>query len=174
MEEKKNEMDTKEELTEVKEKSPNEEVVTKREYEELKEKMLRIAAEFENYKRRTQTEISKSKAQAKVELIRQILPIMDEFELAVIALQANTHNDTQSVFRGIEMVYANMKEALSRAGLSEIKTDGVFDPMSHEVVMVKEHEADSGTIVDVIKKGYIFEGMMVRPASVIISSGKSE
>ena len=144
-----------------------------KDYEELKDKMLRIAAEFDNYKKRTQNEVSRARVHGKVELIRQIIPVLDEFELAIISLQVTKRaKDGTNVFKGIEMVYANLKESLSKSGLSEIRTDGTFDPMSHEAIMTKSDESESGKIIEVVKKGYTFEGVLVRPASVIISSGE--
>ena len=146
-----------------------------KDYEELKDKMLRIAAEFDNYKKRTQNEVSRARVHGKVELIRQIIPVLDEFELAIISLQgAKRAKDGTNVFKGIEMVYANLKESLSKSGLSEIRTDVTFDPMSHEAIMTKPDDSESGKIIEVVKKGYTFEGVLVRPASVIISSGESK
>ncbi len=145
------------------------------EYAELKEKMLRIAAEFDNYKKRTQNEVSRARIQGKVDLLRQIIPILDEFELAIISIQGSKEaKDGTGLFRGMEMVYANFKESLNKSGLSEISTDGAFNPMLHEVIMTKEDQSENGTIIEVIKRGYMFEGVLVRPASVIISSGAKE
>ncbi|MEM0149943.1 MAG: nucleotide exchange factor GrpE [Candidatus Micrarchaeaceae archaeon] len=145
-------------------------------YEELKERMLRLAAEFDNYKKRTKEEMNSAKKIGKMELAKSLLPVLDEFELAVIALNGNSRkeegagaNANNSMAKGIEMVYSNLIDALKKNGISEISAEGTFDPYRHEIIMVKESSKDDGTILEVIKKGYTIDGMLIRPASVIVS-----
>lgn len=138
---------------------------------EIRERLLRTAAEFENYKRRAQNDIARAREHGKVEIIREILPAIDEFELA-LRVTGDGSGDVKQIFKGIEMVYANLVESLKRAGLEPIDTTNRYDPLSHEIVMSKESDRDYGVILEVIKRGYKLGGIMVRPASVIISSGK--
>ena len=140
---------------------------------EMRDRLLRTAAEFENYKRRTQNDLVKAKEHGKVEIIRGILPAVDEFELALRAA-GNGSGDVKQIFKGIEMVYANLVESLRRAGLEPIETESRYDPLSHEIVMSKESDRDYGVILEVIKRGYRLGSILVRPASVIISSGRRE
>ncbi len=133
---------------------------------ELREQLLRLAAEFDNYKKRVKKEIENSESMGKASLIVSILPIIDEFDLAMLAI---INSKDIAIARGMEMLYSNLIGTLKREGLEEIAVDGVFDPYKHEIVLVKEDDAADGTILEVVKKGYSFGGRMLRPASVIIA-----
>jgi molecular chaperone GrpE len=138
---------------------------------EIKEQMLRLAAEFDNYKKRTKNDVDRAKGLGKAELIGSMLPILDEFELALIA--ASSSSD-KNLLKGIEMVYSNLTDTLKRAGLREIHTEGIADPFRHEVAMVRESDKKPGTILEVVKKGYMLDDMLLRPASVIVAKEKAE
>ncbi len=135
---------------------------------ELKERLLRLAADFDNYKKRTAKEVESSKTFGKAELIRKLLPVLDEFELAVAAAQKDDKD------KGIGLVFANLRDALKKEGVSEIEAKGVFDPYKHEIMLTKSSKEPEGTIIEVVRKGYCLNGMMIRPASVIVSSGQEE
>jgi molecular chaperone GrpE len=134
---------------------------------ELKERLLRMAAEFDNYKKRVAKEIDASKTLGKIELLKKILPTLDEFELAMVAMGKDGEHS-----KGIELVYSNFVGTLRSAGLKEIEVDGAFDPYRHEIMLARESDKKEGTIVEVIRKGYTFNDIVVRPASVIVSKGK--
>ncbi len=134
--------------------------------ESLKESMLRLAAEFDNYKKRSKRDIDNAKALGAADLMRQLFPILDEFELAILAINRSAD---KNLVKGIEMVYSNMSDMLMRYGLKEIDTKGKFDPYKHEIVMTRESDKEPGTIIDVIKKGYMFNEMVLRPAAVIVA-----
>ncbi len=138
----------------------------KDEYAELKEQMLRLAAEFDNYKKRAKNDLDKAKSMGKAELARNLLPILDEFELAMIAASGSSD---KNVSKGIELVYSNFTDTLKRNGLREVSADGIADPFKHEIIMVAESDKKPGTILEVVKKGYMFDDMMLRPASVIVA-----
>ncbi len=129
--------------------------------------MLRLAAEFDNYKKRIKSDMEKAENVGKAELVRDMLPILDEFELAILTINGS---QDKTFTKGIEMVYSNLLDVLEREGLEELSTDGVFDPYKHEIVVSKpDGKKKAGTILEVIKKGYAFKGVMLRPASVIIA-----
>lgn len=136
---------------------------------DLKEKLLRLAAEFENYKRRSRSEIDSSRNSGKAELLKGLLPVIDEFELALMSLSQSTD---KNLAKGIEMIYTNFTELLRGFGLRIIDAKGIHDPYSHEIVLVKESDEKEGTILEVIRKGYKFENMVLRPAAVIIAGPK--
>ena len=138
---------------------------------ELKEQMLRLAAEFDNYKKRTKGDVDRAKGLGKAELIGSLLPILDEFELALIA--ANDSSD-KNVSKGIGLVYSNLQDVLRKVGLREIPAEGTADPFKHEIIMVKESDKKPGTILEVVKKGYMFEDLLLRPASVIVAKEKAK
>jgi molecular chaperone GrpE len=136
------------------------------EYKDLKESMLRLAAEFDNYKKRTKADSENSRNFGKAELMRSLLPIIDEFELALIAVNKT---EDKNIAKGVEMLYSNFIDTLKKDGLTEIQCKGVFDPYIHEIVMTKESKEKGGTILEVIKKGYSFDKTLLRPASVIVA-----
>ena len=76
--------------------------------------------------------------------------------------------------KGIAMIYTNFIEALKKEGIEEIDAKGRFDPYKHEIVMTKESEKEDGTILEVVKKGYALGGLLIRPASVIVSKKVQE
>ncbi|MGC8568022.1 MAG: nucleotide exchange factor GrpE [Candidatus Micrarchaeia archaeon] len=163
----KKESNENENKTEQKEQEKKEETVSKEEYMKLKDSFLRLAAEFDNYKKRTKAEEEYAKKKGIAEVFQELFPILDEFELAIDALSAAPKDNGLS--KGVEMLYSNMKEALKRLGLVEIDATGVYDPYKHEIVMTKESDKKPGTILEVVKKGYMLENTVLRPCSVIVA-----
>ncbi len=144
----------------------------KEDYAELKERMLRLAAEFDNYKKRVKNDLDNARGIGKAELAASMLPILDEFELALLSVNGS---DNKSLTKGIEMVYSNFVGMLKKEGLKEMETNGKFDPYKHEIVMAKiDAKRKPGTILEVTKKGYTFNGIVLRPASVIISKEENQ
>lgn len=136
--------------------------------EELRERFLRLAAEFDNYKKRVAKEIDASKLLGKAELVKKLLPALDEFELAMKTMDG----ENGSSQKGIELVYANLVGALGQEGLEAMDVKGKFDPYKHEIMLAKESEKGEGVILEVVRKGYMFNGIMLRPASVIVAEVK--
>jgi molecular chaperone GrpE len=136
--------------------------------EELRERLLRLAAEFDNYKKRTAKDIENAKNIGKAEMALKLLPALDESELALNAL------GEKGAKEGIGMVLANLTDALKGLGLVEVDAHGTFDPYRHEIVLARESEKKEGTILEVVRKGYELNGIMLRPASVIVSKGTAE
>jgi molecular chaperone GrpE len=139
---------------------------------EEKERFLRLAAEFDNYKRRVAGEIANAKGVGKAETLKNLLPILDEFELAMIAINKSENSE---LAKGIELVYSNLVEFMKREGVKEVKCDGIFDPYMHEIALTRESGKKPGTILEVIKKGYTMNGILLRTAMVIVAGeGKKE
>ncbi|MEM3227510.1 MAG: nucleotide exchange factor GrpE [Candidatus Micrarchaeaceae archaeon] len=135
---------------------------------EENERFLRLAAEFDNYKKRTAKEIIAAKEIGRAELIKKLLPTLDEFEIAINSMPAGEAK------KGIELIYSNFVEALKGEGLKEIEVKGAFDPYKHEIVMVKEDGAKDGTILEVVRKGYVLGDLVLRPASVVIAKERQD
>lgn len=135
--------------------------------EELNDRHLRLAAEFDNYKKRTMKDVENSRKSGKAELVLKLLPVLDEFEIAISSIE-NTNSK-----KGIELIFSNFVTALRNEGLSEINAEGIYDPYKHEIIMVAESKEAEGTIIETVRKGYMFNGIMLRPASVIISKPKN-
>lgn len=134
------------------------------ESEELKDRLMRLAAEFDNYKKRTARELDGSKMHGEAIVIGKLLPTLDEFELAMKTLDKNDEK-----LKGIAMIYANFVSTLRGLGLKEIDADGVYDPHRHDVILSRESEKAEGTIIEIVRKGYMLNDMMLRPASVIVA-----
>lgn len=134
---------------------------------DLKVRLLRLAAEFDNYKKRSAKEMESARSLGKAELARKLLPVLDEFGLAMDAIEAKGDVD-----KGVALVFSNLIDTLKKEGLSEIETYGTADPYKHEVILTKESSSKEGSILEVVRKGYLLNGIMLRPASVIVSKGR--
>lgn len=140
----------------------------KKEKEEQYNRMLRIQAEFDNFKRRTEKErVAERKYQAQ-DLANELLPVLDNFERA---LQVESSEETSSIIKGITMVYNQFVEALKSQGVEEISTVGEqFDPNLHHAVMqVEEDEFESNEIVEELQKGYMLKDRVLRPSMVKVN-----
>lgn len=139
---------------------------------ELREQLLRLAAEFDNYKKRIRSEVENANTMGRAGMAKELLPIIDEFELALIAAG---RSEDKVLAKGIEMLYSNLLDVMKRNGLSAINTDGKFDPYRHEIIMVKEDATKKdGTVLEVMKKGYMFKDLMLRPASVVVAKSEEQ
>ncbi|MCL4381052.1 nucleotide exchange factor GrpE [Candidatus Marsarchaeota archaeon] len=137
--------------------------------EDQKEQILRLIAEFDNYKKRAKNDIDNAKIIGKAELLKNLLSVIDEFDLALLAL---SEMKDRNIVKGIELLYSNFIAQLRKEGLEETDSNGTFDPYKHEIIISAPSAKPYGTILEVVKKGYMFKGIMLRPASVIISNGK--
>ena len=132
--------------------------------------LVRLKAEFENFKKRADKEKLEYVKFSNADLIRQVLPVIESLEMGLAA--ANNLSGAQELVKGLEMVVSELQETLERNGLTRIETKGMqFDPHVHEVV---EHvEAPSGAaeneVIEEVKAGYILYGRVLRPALVKIA-----
>jgi len=137
------------------------------ELDEMKDRYLRLAAEFENFKKRTRKEQSESRTVAQADLARQILPTLDD--LARVADTPHESTTVQDLDKGIELILRNLRKQLEDAGLTRIEAlDERFDPEIHQAIVTAEvNEPDlDDTISRVFVDGYLFQGRLVRPAQV--------
>ncbi len=134
-----------------------------------KDRLVRLAAEFDNYKKRTGREFTALVKNAGESLITELLPILDNIERALQAPQ--TSDETRSFAQGFEMIRQQFLEKLVKAGMKEITAEGApFDPTLHEAVMAvdnEEHPAD--TVINVVEKGYTLNEKVLRAAKVIVT-----
>lgn len=140
----------------------------KEENEKTYERMLRVQAEFENYKRRTQREKAAERKYRSQDLANELLPALDNFERA-LAIEAS--EETKSIIDGITMVYEQIKDALKAEGIEEIEAVGQeFDPNVHHAVMqVEDEDEQSNIVVEEMQKGYILKDRVIRPAMVKVN-----
>jgi len=138
---------------------------------ELKDRHLRLAAEFENFRKRTRKESTMGRGVAQAELVRQILPTLDD--LARVADTPHESTTVQALDEGIELILRNFRKQLGDAGLERIDAlDQRFDPERHQAVMTTATDDPNldDTISRVLTDGYEFLGRLVRPAQVEVRS----
>jgi len=137
------------------------------EQEVVDDRLLRLAADFENYKKRAARERVEYIALANERLLKELLPILDDLERALNA--AEQHEEAQ-LEEGVRLVHRSLASLLERQGVEEIATDGKFDPHVHEALLAQPaDDKEQGDVVDVIQKGYTIGGRVVRPARVIVA-----
>jgi molecular chaperone GrpE len=140
-----------------------------RERDEYLDLAKRTQADFENYRKRAAKEMTAAGARARVGLIREILPVVDNLERA---LSVAPEGDGDAFVEGVRLVYRELEGALARAGVEAIEPQGdAFDPNVHEALSVRPQDgAESGTVVDVVEKGYRTADVVVRPARVVVAA----
>ena len=131
---------------------------------EKENRYLRLQADFENFRRRTRQEKEELAAVVTQNLLKDLLPFLDNFERALAA----ENSDAESLRAGVEMMYKQLVEALKKEGLEYIETKGKpFDPNFHQAVMrVEDAEKEDGEIVAELQKGYMAKGRVIRPSMV--------
>jgi molecular chaperone GrpE len=131
--------------------------------------LRRLQADFENYRKRMLREQTARIASASQGLVAKLLPVLDNFELAVS--HAEQSRDFDRMLKGVEMVFGELREVLQGEGLVKIEAEGKpFDPERHEAVVAVEQEgAEPGTVVDVVRTGYELRGKVLRPAMVKVA-----
>jgi molecular chaperone GrpE len=131
--------------------------------------LRRLQADFDNYRKRMLREQTARVASASQALVARLLPVLDNFELAVS--HAEQSRDFDRMLKGVEMVFGELREVLQGEGLVKIEAEGKpFDPERHEAVVAVEQEgAEPGTVVDVVRTGYELRGKVLRPAMVKVA-----
>ena len=133
---------------------------------EMHDRYLRAQAEFQNLRRRVEKERVEFHEYAAMEVVRGLLPILDDFERAL-----KTEHVNSDYAKGMEMIYQRFSEALKKTGLEPIESVGqTFDPHVHEAVeRVETGEAPDGAVLDEHRRGYNFKGRLLRPAWVKVA-----
>jgi molecular chaperone GrpE len=131
------------------------------------DRLLRLAADFENYKKRAARERQEYVQLANERLIGELLPILDDLERALNS--AEQHEEAQ-LEEGVRLVHRSLAGLLQRHGVTPIKTDGKFDPHVHEALLSQPSEAEEGSVIDVVQKGYRLGDRVVRPARVVVAA----
>ncbi|HEU4930042.1 MAG TPA: nucleotide exchange factor GrpE [Candidatus Krumholzibacteria bacterium] len=135
---------------------------------ENKDRWLRTAAEFENYRKRSAKEWELLKQQSKTEVVLEMLNTLDDFERAFATLEGA---DESEFVRGIRLIYNNLLTALQKLGVGEIDAHGApFDPSRHMAIgQIETSEVASGHVAQVAQKGYALNGSVIRPARVVVA-----
>jgi molecular chaperone GrpE len=170
-----------------------------RERDQHLDDLKRLAAEFDNYRKRVARDQEGLVARANERLVKELLPVLDDLERALEA--AAQHEEAakrpvrdsgpgegvrgngevppvprdvagaHEVFEGVRLVHRNLAALLEHEGLAEIETNGRFDPHVHEALLSQPSDQEEGSVLDVVQKGYTLGDRVVRPARVVISGG---
>ncbi len=136
---------------------------------ELSDRLLRLQAEFDNFRKRTRREMEEFKERAHEEILCHILYVLDNIERALEAAEKGA--DKESLHQGVKLIHKQFKELLKRFGVEEVTALYCkFDPNLHQAVMQvegEEKEKDQ-TVVQEIEKGYLLKGKLLRPSKVVV------
>jgi molecular chaperone GrpE len=143
------------------------------ERDQLRDQLLRTAADFDNYRKRTRREIDEAKVRGRDDAVKDILPVFDNLERAVAA--ADGAQSIASVVEGVKMVLKLFEDTAERMGLTRVKTLGErFDPAIHEAIQQQETEAHPpGTILAEVVPGYMVGQRLLRAAMVVVARKSS-
>lgn len=155
--------------------------------------LRRLAAEFDNYRKRSTREQESLMARANERLVKELLPVLDDLQRALDA--AEKHEEAakppvresgpregargnrevpttkrEQLLDGVHLVHRSLAAALEKQGLAEIETDGRFDPHIHEALLSQPSEAEEGSVIQVLQKGYRLGDRVLRPARVVVAA----
>lgn len=135
---------------------------------ELSEKYIRLAADFQNYKRRTENEKSEIFAYANEKIVKDILVVIDNFERALLSAEDSSD---KALADGVKMIYKQLTDLLNKFDVKEIESQGAdFDPNFHHAVLAEpSDEFESNKIIETFQKGYTLNGRVVRPSMVKVA-----
>jgi molecular chaperone GrpE len=145
------------------------------ERDDLMERLQRVSADYLNYQKRIQRDISEAREFANAELVKSLLPVLDDMERALATAREN-HGEDDPLFGGLQLVHDKALETLAKFGVCVIEADGeAFDPQKHLAVMQEPSgEHPPQTVLRVIQKGYELKGRPIRPATVVVSKAPEE
>lgn len=138
-----------------------------RERDEYLELARRTKADFENYRKRVAADVQAAQVRGRIEVAREVIDAVDNLERALEAA-----GEGQELTAGVEMVLGGLRETLKRNGVEAVDPKGEkFDPGRHEALSSQPAEGvESGTVVEVLQKGYTLGDQLVRPARVVVSA----
>jgi len=144
----------------------------KAENAKLRDQLLRTAADFDNFKKRSRRELADQEKRAREDFLKDLLPVFDNLERATA--HAETATDVKALADGIGLVKRQFLDTLSKVGIERIKAQGAaFDPTFHEAVQQFEtDEHPPGTVIHEVQAGYIQGEKLVRPAIVVVAKAK--
>ncbi len=140
-----------------------------RERDDYLDRLQRLKAEFDNYRKRAARDQESFAARAAERLVKELLPVVDDLERA---LEAAEQHEEAKLEDGVRLVHRALRETLAKEGLVEIETEGKFDPHVHEALLSQPSEAEEGSVIEVVQKGYRLADRVLRPARVVIAAAK--
>ena len=139
---------------------------------DYKDRWIRAAAEFDNYRKRTQREMEALIQRSTEGVVKELLPILDGVDRALVH-GGESDSNSEGYRAGVQMLMEQLSRVLAARGLKEVESRGVpFDPNHHEALMqMPSDEFDAGVVSEVVEKGYRMGDRVVRPAKVVVSTG---
>lgn len=138
---------------------------------DLQEALLRTQADNVNYRKRKDEEVAKRLEYANEDLVKEILPVVDNFERAISLDDDNLDDELSKFLQGFKMIYCHLVDILNKYDVKAI--DGAnkpFDPKFHQAVLTEKADGmESGMVIEVMQKGYLFKDKVIRPAMVKVS-----
>jgi molecular chaperone GrpE len=134
--------------------------------DQLFDRLQRLAAEFDNFRKRNAREQAAFAERANERLVKELIPILDDLGRA---LEAASEHEAGKVEDGVRLVHRALAELLQKQGLKEIDTGGKFDPHVHEALLSQPSEAEEGSVIEVVQKGYKLGDRVLRPARVVVA-----
>ena len=131
---------------------------------ELTDTLQRLQAEFENYQKYVEKQKAEFLKYAKADIIEQLLPILDSFELAL-----KSTKDNEKLIQGMELIYTQLYSLLEKQGIKKINAKGIFNPNLHEVLLKEESDQEEDTILEELQKGYMLNDKVLRHSKVKVS-----
>ena len=139
------------------------------ERDEAIDRWKRTAADFDNFRKRATREREEYVTLANERLVKELLPILDDLERALAAV--GEHQEA-TVEEGVRLVHRSLASLLERNGVKQIDTEGKFDPHVHEALLSQPSDAEEGSVIDVVQKGYRLGDRVVRPARVVVAGAQ--
>lgn len=142
---------------------------------ENRDRFLRVCADFENYKKRAQRQMDDHRKFSNTELIKDLLPVVDNLERAVAAYKNKGENTEACMIEGVEMTLNEILNILKKYNVTPVEALGQpFDPKVHEAVMQEvSDDHPENTVINELQKGYLLHDRLIRPAMVVVSKGSS-
>lgn len=153
--------------------SPDPLAEARAEAQRLKEQWMRVAADFDNFRKRTRRDLEDAKKGGREELVKELLGVFDNLERAMHSAARAT--EVKAVADGLSIVLKQFVDVLARAGISKVKTTGIpFDPAVHEAIQqIETDDSPAGTIVAEVQPGYVSGDRLVRAAMVVVAKPKT-
>ena len=148
------------------EESGDEVAALQAERDELFRRLQRLAAEFDNFRKRSARENAALTERANERLVKELIPILDDLGRA---LEAAAEHEEAKLEEGVRLVHRSLGELLTKEGLAEIATEGKFDPHVHEALLSQPSDAEEGSVIEVVQKGYRLGDKVLRPARVVVA-----
>jgi molecular chaperone GrpE len=141
------------------------------ERDQLFDRLQRLAAEFDNYRKRNARENAALAERANERLVKELIPVLDDLGRA---LEAASQHEEAKLEEGVGLVHRSLAGLLAKEGLAEIETDGKFDPHVHEALLSQPSDREEGSVIEVVQKGYKLGDKVLRPARVVVAAPRTE